>query len=77
MTLPLTSPIAAQRVPFLSRCAVEDVRQMSSPAKRERKGAHERQRNGIGEGTVHHTLTSSLFTPTSLPKQASSFTAAI
>ena len=40
MTLPLTSPIAAQRVPFLSRCAVEDVRQMSSPAKRERKGAH-------------------------------------
>lgn len=58
MTQPLTSPIAPSprgyggRVPFLSRYAVEDVGQLSSPAKRERKGAHKRQRNGIGEGAL-------------------------
>jgi hypothetical protein len=30
MTLPLTSPIAAQWVPFLSRYAVEDIRKTQS-----------------------------------------------
>ena len=66
MTLPLTSPIAAQWVPFLSRFAVEDAKQMSSPAKRERKGAHEHQRNGIGEGKSIRRLSP---TPSSLRRQ--------
>ena len=67
MTLPLTSPIAAQWVPFLSRYAVEDVKQVSSTACGRGKGPI--ACDGIGEGESILPFSTA---PSSLRRQGSS-----
>jgi hypothetical protein len=72
MTLPLTSPIAAQRVPFLSRYAVEDISNASSTACGRGKGPI--ACDGIGEGESIRRFSPK---PSFLRRQGSSFFAAI